>query len=75
MMNVGNILHQKKKSDDIINAESKTEEQQEPAVAVVVRPRPEGAVVAAQSKPGCDFVPAAPPSELKYGDRLRLWVR
>lgn len=73
-VNLEAILHEKRKSDESINVQSQThtkEQEQAPRPS----PRPEDATLPAQLTVGFDCVPAAPPSELKYGDRLRLWVR
>lgn len=74
-MNMAILLDEKRKSDESINATPPTPEEQKREARA--SSRPEDAVSAAQPKPasGRDCVQAAPPSELKYGDRLRLWVR
>lgn len=75
--NASKIIHRKTSSDKVININIDNGKGQgisarekpiaeEDKAAMAVAPPPIGS--------RCT-VPAAPPSELKYGDRLRLWAR
>lgn len=72
--NAAKIVRCKVDSDKVINDDG-----HETARRGVPTAEDKAAVAAAAAvappKTGCCTVPAAPPSELKYGDRLRLWVR
>lgn len=82
--NLKSIWHEKNRSDESIKGVNgkqpkvKEQNQQQLACSVPAGDADAGAasISAAQpTSPCCVPVPAAPPSELKYGDRLRLWVR
>jgi len=64
--NAQKILSDRRRSDEVINGGRSSN-----AGVKIQQPRPQPGAV---DCPG-SLVPAAPPSELKYGDRLRLWTR
>lgn len=78
--NLKSIWHEKNKSDESIHGKPSDLKQQNREQLTCLVPAGDNnadAATAAQrpKSPCCGPVPAAPPSELKYGDRLRLWVR
>ena len=77
--NVKAILNNNKNCDEGMKVKVPIKEQKEQQplreASAGSMPGDADATTAAKTKTGCECVPAAPPSELKYGDRLRLWVR